>query len=72
MRVELETAGSPRVKLDNYVEELNDGRWHSIVLTMATDSLTLSLDSRPVQTVKRLRFLTGEIYYIAGKLVQNH
>ncbi|XP_063893286.1 neurexin-4 isoform X2 [Helicoverpa armigera] len=66
VKVELETPGSPRVKLDNYAEEFNDGRWHSLLLTMATDSLTLAVDYRPVKTLKKLRFMTGSTYYIAG------
>ncbi|XP_004931219.1 neurexin-4 isoform X1 [Bombyx mandarina] len=66
VKVELETAGSPRVKLDNYVELWNDGRWHSLMLTLAPDSLVLSMDSRAVHTSKRLRFLTGSYYFIAG------
>lgn len=67
VKVELETPGSPRVKLDNYAEDFNDGRWHSMLLTMATDSLTLAVDYRPVKTLKKLRFMTGSTYYIAGK-----
>lgn len=54
------------MKLDNYAEDFNDGRWHSLLLTMATDSLTLAVDYRPVKTTKKLRFLTGSTYYIAG------
>ncbi|XP_052755482.1 neurexin-4 isoform X2 [Galleria mellonella] len=66
VKVELEMAGSPRVKLDNYAEEFNDGRWHALMLTMAVDSLVLSVDHRPVRTTKKLRFFTGSTYYIAG------
>ncbi|XP_072939887.1 neurexin-4 [Epargyreus clarus] len=66
VKVELFTEGSPKVKLDNYAEDFNDGRWHSLLLTMATDSLTLAVDYRPVKTTKKLRFLTGSTYYIAG------
>lgn len=66
VKVELATAGSPKIKLDNYAEEFNDGRWHALMLTMATDSLTLSVDNRPVKTTKRLRVLTGSHYLIAG------
>ncbi|XP_041970280.1 neurexin-4 isoform X2 [Aricia agestis] len=66
VKVELFTEGSPKVKLDNYADTFNDGRWHSLLLTMATDSLTLAVDYRPVKTTKRLRFMTGSSYYIAG------
>ncbi|CAB3222790.1 unnamed protein product [Arctia plantaginis] len=66
VKVELETPGSPRVKLDNYADVFNDGRWHALMLTMATDSLTLAIDLRPVRTTKKLRFMTGSTYYIAG------
>lgn len=67
VKVELETPGSPRVKLDNYADVFNDGRWHALMLTMATDSLTLAIDLRPVKTTKKLRFMTGSTYYIAGE-----
>ncbi|XP_073942606.1 neurexin-4 isoform X2 [Choristoneura fumiferana] len=66
VKVELFTEGSPKVKLDNYLEQFNDGRWHALMLTMATDSLVLAVDHRPVRTTKKLRFLTGGTYYIAG------
>ncbi|XP_053603353.1 neurexin-4 isoform X1 [Plodia interpunctella] len=64
--VELELAGSPRVKLDNYAEEFNDGRWHALMLTMGVDNLVLSVDYRPVRTTKKLNLYTGNTYYIAG------
>ncbi|VVC93590.1 unnamed protein product [Leptidea sinapis] len=66
VKVELFTEGSPKVRLDNYAEQYNDGRWHVLMLTMAPDTLTLSLDFRPVRTTKKLRFFTGASYYIAG------
>ncbi|XP_049869625.1 neurexin-4 [Pectinophora gossypiella] len=66
VKVELYTEASPKIRLDNYEEEFNDGRWHSMLLTMATDSLTLAVDYRPVKTTKKLRFFTGSTYYIAG------
>ncbi|XP_063360126.1 neurexin-4 [Cydia amplana] len=67
VKVELFTEGSPKVRLDNYPDEMsNDGRWHALMLTMATDSLTLAVDHRPVETTKKLRFITGSSYYIAG------
>ncbi|CAK1542832.1 unnamed protein product [Leptosia nina] len=66
IKVELFTEGSPKVKLDNYAEVFNDGRWHSLMLTMAPDTLVLSLNYRPVKTTKKLNFFTGSSYYIAG------
>ncbi|XP_046963642.1 neurexin-4 isoform X2 [Vanessa cardui] len=66
VKVELFTKGSTKVKLDNYPEEFNDGRWHSLMLTMAPDSLVLAVDFRPVKTTKLLKFITGSTYYIAG------
>ncbi|XP_028165435.1 neurexin-4 [Ostrinia furnacalis] len=66
IKVELDTPGAPRVKLDNYADTFNDGRWRALSLTMGPDSLVLAVDKRPVRTTKRLRFLTGGTYYIAG------
>ncbi|KPJ11812.1 Neurexin-4 [Papilio machaon] len=74
VKVELSTGGGPGggatvggpVRLDNFPEPQNDGRWHALLLTLAPDSLLLALDRRPVRTTKLLRFLTGPTYYIAG------
>ncbi|CAH2105201.1 unnamed protein product [Euphydryas editha] len=66
VKVELFTAGSSKVKLDNYADQFNDGRWHSLMLTMAQDSLVLTMNYRPVKTIKLFKFLTGSTYYIAG------
>ncbi|KAI5631254.1 laminin G domain-containing protein [Phthorimaea operculella] len=66
VKAEMYTEGSPKVKLDNYEEEFNDGRWHALMLTMQHDLLTLAVDYRPVRTTKKLRFITGPTYYIAG------
>ncbi|XP_026321952.1 neurexin-4 isoform X2 [Hyposmocoma kahamanoa] len=66
VKAELYTEGSPKIIVDNYEDEFNDGRWHSVLLTMATDVLTLAVDYRPAKTTKKLRFLTGSTYYIAG------
>ncbi|XP_013164723.1 PREDICTED: neurexin-4 isoform X1 [Papilio xuthus] len=74
VKVELSTGGGPGggatvggpVRLDNFPEPQNDGRWHALLLTLAPDSLLLALDRRPVRTTKLLRFQTGPTYYIAG------
>ncbi|KAL4707615.1 hypothetical protein ACJJTC_014720 [Scirpophaga incertulas] len=66
VKVELDSPGSPLVKLDNFAERYNDGRWHALMLTMGTDALQLALAGRAVRTARRLRFLSGAAYYIAG------
>lgn len=38
--------------LDNYEEQFNDGRWHSLVLTVGKNSLVLDIDQRPMRTSK--------------------
>lgn len=64
--MEFETPNNPRITIDNYEEAFNDGRWHTVVLTISKDLLILSVDYRPMRTVRRLRMTTGGDYYIAG------
>lgn len=52
VKVELKTDEFPPTFLDNYDEKFNDGRWHSLVLTIAKNSLTLDIDQRPMKTTK--------------------
>lgn len=67
VKVDLVTPNNPKVILDNYDETFNDGRWHILVLTIATNSLVLSVDYRPMKTVRRLQIITGSLYYVAGE-----
>lgn len=69
MKVELITGNNPRVILDNYDEAFNDGKWHTVVLTISKNLLTLSIDYRPMNTVRQLSIITGGIYMIAGKFL---
>ncbi|CAH0552688.1 unnamed protein product [Brassicogethes aeneus] len=66
IKVELQTQNSPKVIIDNYEEKFNDGRWHSVVLTISTNSLVLSVDYRPMKTSRLLKIVTGGKYFIAG------
>ncbi len=66
VKVEIKTDDNPRAILDNYDEQFNDGRWHSLVLTIAKNSLVLDIDQRPMRTTRLLSMTTGGIYYIAG------
>lgn len=66
VKVEIKTDDNPRAILDNYDEQFNDGRWHSLVLTIAKNSLVLDIDQRPMRTTRLLSMTTGGIYLIAG------
>ena len=66
VKVEIKTDNNPRTILDNYDEEFNDGRWHSLVLTISTNSLVLDIDQRPMRTTRLLSMVTGGIYHIGG------
>lgn len=52
--------------LDNYEEQFNDGRWHSLVLTIGPNLLTLDIDQRPMKTESQFVISTGLNYYIGG------
>lgn len=62
------TKDDTRVVLDNYEESFNDGKWHSVILTLKSDFLELNVDNRPMQTIRKLDFMTGSNYFIAGLL----
>ncbi|XP_050545470.1 neurexin-4 isoform X2 [Daktulosphaira vitifoliae] len=64
--VELVTKDDTRVVLNNYEENFNDGRWHSVILVLRNNFLELNVDNRPMQTIRKLDFMTGTNYLIAG------
>lgn len=67
LKVELTAGNTPKVVFENYnTETFNDGRWHSLVLTLSTNLLIFDVDRRPMRTVRQLRFQTGGTYFIAG------
>lgn len=66
VKIELKVGENKPTILDNYEEQFNDGRWHSLVLTISRDSLVLDIDQRPMSTVRLLQVLTGAYYFIGG------
>lgn len=64
--MEVVTKDETRVVLDNYEESFNDGKWHSVILTLRNDFLELNVDNKPMQTIRQLDFMTGLNYFIAG------
>lgn len=60
------TRDNTRVVLDNYEESFNDGEWHSVILTLKNDFLELNVDNKPMQTIRKLDFMTGSNYFIGG------
>jgi len=66
IKVELMTKDNTRVILDNYEESFNDGKWHSVILVLKENFLELNVDNRPMQTIRKLDFLTGQNNFIAG------
>nr|CAD7572109.1 unnamed protein product [Timema californicum] len=68
IKVDLVTSGNPRTILDNYDETFNDGRWHTVILSIETNSLILNVDNRPMKTVRLLSMTTGTVYMVGGGL----
>nr|CAD7425131.1 unnamed protein product [Timema monikensis] len=62
IKVDLVTSGNPRTILDNYDETFNDGRWHTVILSIETNSLILNVDNRPMKTMRLLSMATGTVY----------
>lgn len=66
MKVELVTPNNPKVVFDNYEETYNDGRWHSVILSITTNKIIFNVDARPMKTTRLLKIVTGGTYLIAG------
>ena len=72
VKIDLKTGeDKPRIILDNYDEAFNDGKWHSLVLSIKKNLLILDIDQRPMTTTKNIRILTGRFYLIAGGVDAN-
>lgn len=61
LKVELDTASTPKVVFDNYHETFNDGKWHTVVLTITTNKLIFNVDYRPMITTRLLKIVTGKL-----------
>lgn len=66
VKIKLKTEDSPLIILDNYDYPFNDGRWHSLVITITKNNLVLNIDERPMKTERRLTMTTGSYYWIGG------
>ncbi|XP_049770774.1 neurexin-4 isoform X2 [Schistocerca cancellata] len=66
VKVRIVTNGNPAALLDNYDERFDDGQWHFVILTVAPNLLVLSIDGRPMKTVRLIAMTTGSSYYVAG------
>lgn len=66
IKVEILAENGPKIMLDNFLDVLNDGRWHQVILALATNSMVLIVDGRPMETVRLMSFRTGSTYLIGG------
>ncbi|XP_046386690.1 neurexin-4 isoform X1 [Ischnura elegans] len=71
VKVEITTAGNPRVLLDNYDDMFNDGMWHHVILSVQTNKLIINVDGRPMTTERLLTMTTGSLYLIGGGVYGN-
>ncbi|KAL9908439.1 neurexin-4 isoform 1-T1 [Glossina fuscipes fuscipes] len=72
VKVDLKFTNKPRIILDNYNEQFNDGKWHSFVLTIQRNRLVVDIDQRPMTTTKNIEISTGRLYYLAGGIEKNN
>lgn len=72
VKVDLKLSDKPRIVLDNYDEQFNDGKWHSFMLTIQRNRLVIDIDQRPMTTTKNINIYTGRTYYIAGGIERNN
>ncbi|XP_065359085.1 neurexin-4 isoform X1 [Calliphora vicina] len=72
VKVDLKLSDKPRIILDNYDDQFNDGKWHSFVLTIQRNRLVIDIDQRPMATTKNIQISTGRLYYIAGGIEKSN
>uniref|UniRef100_A0A1A9W560 Neurexin-4 n=1 Tax=Glossina brevipalpis TaxID=37001 RepID=A0A1A9W560_9MUSC len=72
VKLDLKLPDKPRIILDNYNEQFNDGKWHSFVLTIQRNRLIVDIDQRPMITAKNIEISTGRLYYLAGGIEKNN
>ena len=72
LKVEIQTKNYPKAILDNFDDSFNDGKWHSVILTIGKNSLILNVDGRPMKTTRRLEMITGHTYFIGGRPGENN
>lgn len=66
VKVDIQTDDGPKAILDDYDQQFNDGRWHTLVLTIAKNDLVLDIDQQPMRTRRQLQMTTGGVYLIGG------
>lgn len=66
VKIDIKTSEGPRITLDNYDMEFNDGRWHSVMLTISHNNLVLDIDQWPMVTTRLLDMITSSVYFIGG------
>lgn len=72
LKIDIVTGNNPKVVLNNFGDdEFNDGKWHTVVLTIATNLLILNVDGRAMRTTRLLSMTTGSKYMIAGGVYGN-
>lgn len=67
LKVDIKTITTPKVTLDNFDENFNDGKWHQVIFSIAKNTLILNVDSRPMKTIRQMEILTTSLYFIGGK-----
>ncbi|XP_055708283.1 neurexin-4 isoform X1 [Phlebotomus papatasi] len=66
VKVDLKTDDYPAITLRPHNQMFNDGRWHSLVLTLSQNKMVLDINRRPADTERLMSILTGGVYYIGG------
>ncbi|KAF6207362.1 hypothetical protein GE061_018603 [Apolygus lucorum] len=69
IKVTIQSLNFPEITLDNFENRFDDGRWHQTMITISKDNLVLTVDNRPMKTIRKLEMTTGVYYFIAGGLV---
>ncbi len=60
IKVEIVAADIPKVELDTFDQTYNDGKWHTVEISMTTNKAILTIDSEPMETKRILNIATGK------------
>ncbi|CAG0892829.1 unnamed protein product [Cyprideis torosa] len=67
IKAELKTRAESELEIDNFINRFfSNGEWHSVMVTMEKDRMTITVDQVPMITSARMDIQTGSYYYIGG------
>ena len=66
IKVVLSASDMPKTELDNFDQTYNDGKWHTVDLSISRNKVIVTIDSEAMETRRILDISTGSFYMVAG------